>query len=154
MANQKANLRLDTEEGALAALGEDQDRHAIVQGKLNKSQAFLRMISDDPEFKMPPPEFHLKLSTEEIATIAKWIEQGAEYKPHWSFIPLEDVQVPRVENEVIVKQPIDNFILQKLESEKLTLSEKASKKTHFWHQKRHQRNQRRLLDGVIEKLRF
>lgn len=128
-ANQKANLRLDTEEGAYEMLGEEQDRAAIVPGDLGESHAFLRMISQDPDFTMPPPEFHLKLTPLEIATIAKWIEQGAAYKPHWSFIPLEEVEVPSIKDNRLVKQPIDNFVMKKLVSEDLSLSEEASKET-------------------------
>jgi hypothetical protein len=129
LANQKADLRLDTEEGAYAALGEGGDRHAIVPGDIHDSQVFQRIISDDPEFTMPPPDFHLKLTYEEKATIAKWIEQGAEYKPHWSFIPLDEVEVPEVKDESKVKLPIDNFVLSRLENEGLSLSEEASKET-------------------------
>ncbi|MDP4680190.1 MAG: DUF1549 domain-containing protein, partial [Cyclobacteriaceae bacterium] len=128
-ANQKADLRLDTEEGALAALGDKKDHAAIVPGKLNESHAYLRMISNDPEFSMPPPEFKLELSATEIATIAKWIEQGAKYKPHWSFIPLDKVAIPEVKDVGRIKQPIDNFIISRLETENLTLSEEASKET-------------------------
>lgn len=129
MANQKADLRLDTEEGAFGALGENGDRTAFMPGNLKKSQAYLRMISDEPEFIMPPPESRLNLTAKEIATIAKWIEQGAEYKPHWAFIPPELKKIPVVANKSNVKQPIDNFILSKLEREGLTLSEPATKET-------------------------
>lgn len=124
-ANQKADLRLDTSEGAYKALAEG--GAAIVPGNLNKSQAFQRMISNDPEVIMPPPESHLQLSTVEIATLAKWIEQGAEYKPHWSYLPTKSVSLPEVREEDEVKNPIDNFILKKLEREGLTYSEEASK---------------------------
>lgn len=129
LANQKGDLRLDTEEGAYAALGEAGDRHAIVPGNIDDSQAFLRIISSDPEFMMPPPEFHVKLTSDEKAIIVNWIEQGAEYKPHWSFIPLEEVKVPSVKDESKVEQPIDNFILDRLETEGLTLSKEGSKET-------------------------
>ncbi|MFY0654878.1 MAG: DUF1553 domain-containing protein [Cyclobacteriaceae bacterium] len=129
MSNQKADLRLDTPEGAYALLGEDQDHSAIVPGKLNKSHAYLRMVSDDPEFAMPPPEFKVELTNKEIATIAKWIEQGAEYKPHWSFIPPEDGALPDVQDETNIEQPLDRFILARLEQEGMSLSDRASKET-------------------------
>lgn len=124
-ANQKADLRLDTSEGAFKALSEG--GAAIVPGSLSKSQAFQRMISNDPELIMPPPESHLQLTTEEIATLAKWIEQGAAYKPHWSYLPMESASPPEVRDGEKVKNPIDNFILKRLEREGVTYSEEASK---------------------------
>jgi hypothetical protein len=122
-ANQKAGLRLDTPEGAFALLGERQDHKAIVPGKLNKSHVYLRMISGDPEFKMPPANFHLKLTVKEIATISKWIEQGAEYKPHWAFIS------SNTSENVVSENSIDYFINNKLKTEDLKFEDQASKET-------------------------
>jgi len=129
MATQKAELRLDTEEGAYQMLGEGKDHAAIVPGNLKKSHAYLRMISDDPDFIMPPPESNLKLTTKEIATITRWIEQGAEYKRHWSFIAPLKRELPNVKDEFKIKNPIDNFVLRGLEREGLTLSKQATKET-------------------------
>jgi hypothetical protein len=123
MANQKAGLRLDTPEGAFALLGEGKDHKAIVSGKLNKSHVYLRMISEDPEFKMPPADFHLELTSKEIATISKWIEQGAEYKEHWAYISSNDAENLESENS------IDYFIEEKLKTEDLNLEDQASKET-------------------------
>jgi hypothetical protein len=123
MANQKAGLRLDTPEGAFALLGEAKDHKAIVPGKLNKSHAYLRMISEDSEFRMPPPDFHLELTAKEIATISKWIEQGAEYKDHWAYISND--KVLNVDSEV----SIDFFVTKKLRNENLNFEEQASKET-------------------------
>ncbi|WP_083925209.1 DUF1553 domain-containing protein [Flexithrix dorotheae] len=125
----EAGLRLDTEEGAYAALTESPGKHAIVPGKLGKSEVWYRMISDDPEQVMPPSESNLTLSTEEIATIAKWIEQGAEYKPHWSFIKPEKPEVPTVKEEGLVINEIDYFVLNNLEKQGLSFSEEANKET-------------------------
>ncbi len=129
LSSQKAGLRLDIEEGARALLGDDRDHAAIVPGKLNKSHVYLKIISDDPEIVMPPPDFHLKLSDLEKATIAKWIEQGATYKPHWSFIKPEKVELPKVSDTSNLRQPIDNFILRKLDKEGLEFSEDATRET-------------------------
>ena len=93
--SQKAELRLDIPEGAYASLGENQDHKAIVPGSLRKSHAYLRMISEDPAFLMPPPDSNLALSSKEIAMISKWIEQGAAYKPHWAFIQPEKRGLPK-----------------------------------------------------------
>lgn len=77
----KANLRLDISKGAIKKIL-NSENHAIVPKNLRKSEAFQRIISEDPTLQMPPPEFGLTLTKKEIATLGKWITQGAEYKPH------------------------------------------------------------------------
>ncbi len=129
LANQKGDLRLDIPEGAFASLGENKDRVAIAPGRLTKSQVYQRILSDDPDFQMPPPESHLALTAREKAVITKWIEQGAEYKPHWAFIPPEASNLPTVKNSDLANHPIDRFILHRLEKEGLSFSEKATKET-------------------------
>jgi hypothetical protein len=122
----KAGLRLDTEEGVFATLKESKG-HAIVKENLAKSAIYQHMISKDPDVQMPPPNSNLKLSEYEIALIGKWIEQGAEWKKHWSFIPPQLPQIPEVNAKSFVKNPIDNFILQKLEKEGLQPSPLVNK---------------------------
>src|SRR5687768_4174425 len=93
-ANQrKADLRLDTREGALADLGGGHG--AIVPGKPDESEAYRRMSSDDIEEKMPPPDSGLTLTAKQVELIKKWIEQGAEYPQHWSFIPATQPAPPQ-----------------------------------------------------------
>ncbi len=123
-ANQQADLRLDIADGAFAALSSGNGQ-AIVPRKLHKSQAFLRMISDDPALVMPPPEAHLALSIQEVATIAKWIEQGAAYKPHWSLIPLKPVESPATA-EPSLNNEIDRFIVDRLRNKGLSLAKEAA----------------------------
>ena len=126
-ANQKADLRLDTPEGAYGPLGEKGNRAAIVAGKLKKSEVFWRIISDDENLAMPPPESHLMLSDQEKALLIKWIEEGAEYKPHWAFIPPAYSEPPATQGKA--DHPIDLFILKRLEQEGLTFAPKAAKET-------------------------
>ena len=76
---------------------------------------------------MPEPESHLKLSDREKALLIKWIDQGAEYKTHWAFLPPQTPQIPQVKLKKKVANPIDNFILAKLEQENLQPSDKANK---------------------------
>ncbi|MEM6347013.1 MAG: DUF1553 domain-containing protein [Bacteroidota bacterium] len=122
----EAGLRLDTEEGAFAALTESQG-HAIVPGNLSKSAVFHRMRHEDPELLMPPPESNLSLDEYEIALINKWIDQGAEWKQHWSFIPLEPIEPPSVKQADWVQNPIDNFVLQSLDRQNIAPSPAAEK---------------------------
>ncbi|SFE84705.1 DUF1553 domain-containing protein [Thermoflexibacter ruber] len=123
----KAGLRLDTEEGAFGELPESKGRYAIVKGNLGKSRLFYHINATNPEEMMPPPESNLKLNEYEKALIGKWIEQGAEWKKHWSFIPPQKPEVPKVSNTSFIKNEIDNFILQKLEKEGLKPSPLVSK---------------------------
>ena len=123
----EAGLRLDIPDSAFAALGEDKDHYAIVPGNTAKSELFHRITSDDPEFAMPPSESNLTLSELEVATLIRWIEQGAEYKPHWSFIPPEKSEVPEVAQKDWIKNPIDPFVLARLEKENLSPSPEAEK---------------------------
>jgi hypothetical protein len=124
---QKGGLRLDTEEGAYAALKNAGGKHAIVPNDLSASVAFHMMISDDPEKKMPPANSNLKLSSKEIAVIARWIEQGAQYKPHWSFIKPEKSSPPATKNKTWARKPIDQFVMARLEKEGITPSKEANR---------------------------
>jgi hypothetical protein len=125
----EAGLRLDTEEGAYAALEGHRWKAAVRPGKLSKSEVYGRIISSDPDYMMPPPSSNLTLSAQEKATLVKWIEQGATYKPHWAFIKPERYHPPMVANSNWPKNEIDHFVLAKLEPEGLTPSPEADKST-------------------------
>lgn len=122
----QADLQLHTREGALEHVLESGQR-AFTGGSLQKSEAFQRMISIDPEQHMPPPEFQRRLSPYEIALFAKWIDQGAAYKPHWAFIPPTKTTVPSLSNEEWCKNPIDYFVLTKLTAQHLAPNKQADK---------------------------
>lgn len=123
----KAGLALYHEEGAYAELEENPGHFAIVPGKTDQSEVVRRIMTKDQEEVMPPPESNLTLNDYERELIKKWIEQGAVYKPHWSLIPVQKPVVPKVEKEDWVSNPIDNFILSKLEAIGLEPEEKASR---------------------------
>ena len=123
----EAGLRFDREEKALAKL--ESGHRAIVPGDLSDSELFHRITSQDAEYQMPPPESNLTLSDYEKALLIRWIEQGAEYKPHWSFISPKKPEIPKVSEENWIKNPIDNFVLAKLEQQDLPPSEEADKET-------------------------
>ncbi len=126
-AKQKASLRLDMAEMAFASLKENPGKVAIDPGNLAGSEFFHRIMSSDPEYMMPTPKSHLSLTAREKAVLVKWIKDGAEYKPHWAFVKPEKADLPDVENEEWIKNPIDQFILAKLEQEKLSPSQPANK---------------------------
>ncbi|MEM9721118.1 MAG: DUF1549 domain-containing protein, partial [Bacteroidota bacterium] len=125
----EAGLRLDLPEDVFAELPENPGKHAIVQKNINRSEIFQRIISQDSSELMPPPESNLALSTYEKALIAKWIKQGAVYKPHWAFVSPRQEALPTVENASWIQQPLDHFILQKIEGNGLEPSAIADKST-------------------------
>ncbi|MEL6721174.1 MAG: DUF1549 domain-containing protein, partial [Bacteroidota bacterium] len=126
-AQRAANLRLDTEEGAYAMLKDTRDEYAIVPNSLEQSEVWHRIISNDTTISMPPPESNLSLSQAEIDLIGRWIEQGAEYKKHWAFLPPEKMNLPKVKREKWVKNEIDYFTLAKMEEQGLRPNEEAEK---------------------------
>ncbi|MEZ4829504.1 MAG: DUF1553 domain-containing protein [Bacteroidia bacterium] len=121
----EAGLRLDIESEAKKAL--DEGGHAIVDGSLRRSHVISRIRSTDPEEMMPPPESNLTLDEYEKALIAKWISQGAEWKPHWAFISPQKPVVPQVKQKEWVRNSIDHFVLKKLEQEGISPSPEADK---------------------------
>ncbi|MFN8348252.1 MAG: DUF1553 domain-containing protein [Spirosomataceae bacterium] len=125
---QKANLRLDIAEAVYDKECES-GLKAIAAGNPAKSDVVHRILSEDPDYVMPEPSTHLTLTAEEKATLIKWIEQGAEYKPHWSFVAPVKPELPKVKNESWVKNGIDRFILKKLEDKGLKPQPEASKTT-------------------------
>ncbi len=127
----KADFRIDL---ASFAFAETTAEHSVakfnlVPNKLNASEVFNRIISEESEYMMPPNDSNLSLSTEEKALIAKWIEQGAEFKTHWSFVPPQKSKIPEVKNSKWTKQDLDYFILDKIERKGLSPSEEANKVT-------------------------
>ncbi len=111
----EADLRLDTEEGAYAALKDDPKGHVIVPGDPLRSDLFLRISSQDTSYLMPPPSSNLALTPFEVKLIEKWIGQGAKYKKHWAFIKPERPSIPAVKNTDWVKNDIDRFVLASME---------------------------------------
>jgi len=127
-ANQKAGLRLDNFEGATAELPENPTHKAITPKNLKKSMVFHRIISEDAEVVMPPPESNLSLTDYEKAVIIKWIEEGAVYQPHWAFMKPEIPSAP-VNAETWVNNEIDQFVVKRLNENQLTPNQLADKTT-------------------------
>ena len=123
-AKVEAELQLHTKEKAFAALGDLKDRHAIISGDTENSHIIKRIFTDDPDDVMPPPESNLTLTSTEKEIIKRWIEQGAEWKEHWAFVPPTQQTIPEVSNSDWASNPIDNFILKNLEEQGLSPSDK------------------------------
>ncbi|MDB6154584.1 MAG: Planctomycete cytochrome [Chthoniobacteraceae bacterium] len=125
--HREADLRLDTAEGAMADLG---GYAAIVPGHPEKSALVERITTHDKDEAMPPSKSKkARLSEEQIALLTKWIEQGADYQGHWSFMPLSKEAVPEVKLASWPKNPIDQFILSRLEKAGIPPSMEAGRAT-------------------------
>jgi hypothetical protein len=112
----KANLRLDIREHALAALKDNPSEHVIVPGNASQSELFRRISAHDTTVRMPPVSSNLKLNEDEIALIGRWIDQGAQYKKHWSLIPPRQPEVPEVAAKDWPRNELDNFTLAAMET--------------------------------------
>jgi hypothetical protein len=125
--NRQADLRLDTKEGLFTAVADGEGSQVVKPGEPEASALYVRISAGDEDLRMPPPDSKLELSPEEIATLRRWIEQGAPWKPHWSFIPLAEVAVPEVRHRAWPKNEIDRFILARLEREGLLPAPQAGR---------------------------
>ena len=102
-------------------------KFAIIPGKANLSEMMARIKSHDPEYRMPMNEN--PLTKQEIKTLEKWINQGAEWQNHWAFEKPMPQELPEVKEKDWIENPIDQFILARLEKENLQASEEADKIT-------------------------
>ncbi len=123
----EAGLRLDREADALSALKEQPDRHALVPGNPEASEAYQRILSTDKNERMPPPSSNLSLTDTQIQLIKKWIRQGAEYEPHWAFVPPKKAGLPDIETKDWVQNEVDYFVLAAMEEAGLAPNKPADK---------------------------
>jgi mono/diheme cytochrome c family protein len=120
--SREADLRLDRRDDAI-------EYGALVAGDPDSSVMLDRVYSDDPDEVMPPPETKKTLTAEQKELLTRWIAEGAEYEPHWSFIPPTKPEPPAVKEESWVRNPIDRFILARLEAAGLAPAAEADRRT-------------------------
>lgn len=125
-AERKAELRLDTREGLL---GHTDDEPIVVPNHPEKSELFRRLTSTDPEERMPPPDSKLELSEQQIASVRKWIKQGAPWEQHWAFNPPRRSSLPAFEEWQWLKNPIDAFVAERITQKGVQPSPEASRET-------------------------
>ena len=124
----QAELRLHEEDGAKLARLASGGR-AVVPGSLRRSKLYRRISARDAEERMPPAESNLSVSEYERALIARWIEQGAEWKPHWAFVPPTRPEIPETRDDAWPRNEIDHFVLDRLRRQGLSPSPEASRET-------------------------
>ncbi len=101
-------------------------KRAIVPGKPAESEMMRRLRSSDPDEMMPKPKHGPPLPESQIALIERWIAQGAEWQEHWAFVPPKETKIAELSDENWPSTPLDRFILQRLDREKLKPSPEAS----------------------------
>src|SRR5439155_13562701 len=121
-----AGLRLDTKEGAFADRGGYQ---VIVPGKASESKLYQKISAKDDAVRMPPPGFERNLTAKQIELIRQWIDQGAKWEQQWSFVPPKQSPLPQVKDSAWPRNPIDHFILARLEQAGLKPSPETDKVT-------------------------
>ncbi len=122
----KAKLRLDVRENAVA---EHESGLPIVPRDRAKSEVWKRITTSDPDDHMPPAESNKSLTPQQIEIIGKWIDQGAEYEPHWAYTKLVRPPLPKVQGQKSkIKSPIDHFILASLDARGIKPSPEADKR--------------------------
>ncbi len=123
-AERKANLRLDTPEGARADLG---GYAAIVPGDSGASELLQRITTGDDEDRMPPSKTGPRLTDDQISVLRRWIDEGADYARHWAYSPPVRPELPPVAELDWVRNPIDRFVLAALEARGDGPSEEADR---------------------------
>ncbi len=118
---QEGGLRFDDRKTAVAPA--DSGKAAIVPGKANDSELLARVESEEEGIRMPPEG--KRLTTSEVALLKQWIDTGAEFTTHWSFQPVKRPPLPAVHNQAWLRQPIDAFVLAKMESRSIEPVEQA-----------------------------
>ena len=119
----KARLRLDTREGALAKRG------VIVPGDAAASRLIARITSSDPDQVMPPPSTGHRLTEAQVESVRRWIDEGATMETHWAYLAPRRPKVPVVRHAGWVRNPIDAFVLARLEAEGMAPSPEAERLT-------------------------
>ena len=122
----KADLRLDTRDGALADLD---GVSAVVPGKPSESELVARINTDDEDDLMPPPDSGKQLDATQKALLQRWIADGAEYELHWAYKPVTRPAPPSVKNGSFVRNDIDRFVLATLRAKGYDPSREAGRRT-------------------------
>ena len=125
-AAREAELRVDLREDALADRG---GYAVIVPGDASQSTIIERLTTDDPDERMPPVDFGKELSEQEVDLIRQWIDQGAEWPEHWSFISPSRNTLPEVAEGTKLSHIIDHYVNARLVENNLQLSGAADRRT-------------------------
>jgi hypothetical protein len=126
-SKRRAGLRLDHRDEAVRTL--KSGTAAVVPGDSARSALFQRISADDDGQRMPPPKSGKKLTTEQIDLLKRWLDAGAKWEDHWAFVKPVRPELPPVRNAAWPRNPIDFFILARLEEKGLQPSPEADRTT-------------------------
>ena len=122
----KADLRLDTRDGALA----DHDGvSAIVPGKPGESELMRRIMTTDEDDLMPPPDSGKELNDADRALLRQWITDGAKYELHWAYKPITRTDPPKVSNGTFIQNDIDRFVLAAMRAQGFEPTRESDRRT-------------------------
>ncbi|SFI44615.1 DUF1553 domain-containing protein [Planctomicrobium piriforme] len=125
--NRQAELRLDTPEGAFAALASDASLKGILPGDPAHSAVYQRITSTDDAERMPPPDSNLQLTAQQVDLMRQWITQGAAYQPHWAFLAPRKSNPPTTTGQPWGRNDIDPFVLARMREHGLEPNPPASR---------------------------
>lgn len=126
-AKRKGGLRLDSQEEAFKEL--KSGHRALAAGDPGKSTLLARIRNSDPEEVMPPPKAGRPLTARQIDLLSRWVNAGATWKQHWSFVAPERPTEPAVTNTSWARTPVDQFLLNRLEREPMAPGAEAERPT-------------------------
>lgn len=124
-ATREGGFRLDLRDSAIAEA--DSGEHPITPGQASTSSLVDRILSTDESTQMPPASTGKRLTAEQVELVKSWIESGAEYQEHWAFLPPERAEVPETGDGA--QGPLDHFIRDRLQQEKLSPNPPADRET-------------------------
>ena len=125
-AKRQADLRVDTQEGLLGSAVS-----VVVPGNAKASELYRRITTDNPQDRMPPPVSHLTLTGRQIEIVRQWIDQGALWEPHWSFVAPSCPEMRGASGLDWPRNAIDGFLLERMKQEQLSPSSEADGITLF-----------------------
>ena len=121
----EGGLRLDSNEAAVAEL--DSGSRAIVPGNVDTSELLRRVSSTDDDVRMPPEGE--PLATSDVTNLRRWIKSGAKFEQHWAYRPIVNSNLPSTKTPSWIRNPIDQFVLARLEAASIVPSPEADRAT-------------------------
>ncbi len=120
----KIKLRLDSESGMFAKVN---GKAAVIPGDAAGSELVRRISAEQPALRMPPVYSGVKLTDREIELLKQWVAEGAKWQKHWSLIAPQRASLPQVRNTAWPRNPIDHFVLERLERDNLQPAKEAER---------------------------
>lgn len=121
----QAELRLDE----LSQLLTDPAQQIIAPGRASASELVHRLVAEDADTRMPPEDSGQRLTEKEIELLTRWIDEGAHHQSHWSFVAPKAPELPNVQGEGWIRNPIDHFVLSRLDQQGWQPAPEADRRT-------------------------